>query len=477
MSRREIGLLALLFAAPGWVVLATLVALGGLAPSAGVVAGVVAGLGTVLLAAAGAHHLGNRVTRLRDWLRWRSDGGSRDGSADAGADVGTDLGAGMGIGVLDDIAGEVRRLERHWRQQAGALAQRMADSLALLDSLPDPVLTLDNHSRVVFANLAARRLLGGGTDKDPAGRPLSSLLRQPALLETIADVAAGDERGGDGEGDFGPTGRQIELTLSGQVERFVEAWIEPMAGAQKARVLVVIRDMTAVRRGEGVRADFVANVSHELRTPLASLLGFIETLRGPAEGDPAARIRFLALMDQQAARMARLVDDLLSLSRIEMNEHQPPGDRVALTPLLQSIADMLAPQAAQKHMQVTIAAPPDLPAALGDADDLTRLFQNLIDNALKYGRAETAVKVTAEVAGTEIVVTVADEGEGIAAEHLSRLTERFYRVDAARSRTLGGTGLGLAIVKHIVNRHKGRLQIESAAGSGSRFMISLPAVT
>ncbi|MHA1567812.1 MAG: phosphate regulon sensor histidine kinase PhoR [Alphaproteobacteria bacterium] len=334
----------------------------------------------------------------------------------------------------------------------------------MLDGLPDPVLTLDERAVVVFANDAARMLLDGD-NRVVTGRALSSLLRQPGLLAAIGAVIDGEPA------------RQIEITLAGQVERFVEAWVEPLSGAHGARVLVVMRDMTVVRRGEGVRAGFVANVSHELRTPLASLLGFIETLRGPAADDRAAQGRFLAMMDEQAARMARLVDDLLSLSRIEMNEHQLPATEVALPTLLQSLVDQLAPQAAQAQVTVTIDAAPTLPAVQGDGDDLARLFQNLIENAIKYGRKSSTVTVTVGAGENVVTVTVADQGEGIAPEHLPRLTERFYRVDAARSRALGGTGLGLAIVKHIVNRHQGRLKIESEVGVGSRFIVVLPVAT
>lgn len=444
MSWREASLLALLVAVPGWAAILALAVLNQVAN--GVAA--LAGLGVLLLAAGVACTLVTRTNRLRAWLTQRGEE------------------AAPRAGIMGQIAGDVARMERHWQQRDVAQASQLADSLAMLDGLPDPVLTLDRRARVVFANEAARGiLLNNGGGEDPAGRALSSMLRQPGLLSTINGVIAGEP------------GRQIEVTLTGKVERFVEAWVEPLAGEpeRQARVLVVVRDMTAVRRGEGVRADFVANVSHELKTPLASLLGFIETLRGPAADDQAAQARFLALMDAQATRMARLVDDLLSLSRIEMNEHQPPGERLQLPLLLQSVADMLSPQTAQKNMVVAMDIAGDLPAVRGDSDDLARLFQNLIENAIKYGREGSTVTVSAVAAAEAVSVTVADEGEGIAREHLPRLTERFYRVDAARSRALGGTGLGLAIVKHIVNRHHGRLQIDSEPGVGSRFAVTLPA--
>jgi two-component system phosphate regulon sensor histidine kinase PhoR len=239
-----------------------------------------------------------------------------------------------------------------------------------------------------------------------------------------------------------------------------------------------------LKRAEQMRADFIANASHELRTPLATLIGFIETLRGPARDDAEARERFLAIMHGQASRMARLVEDLMSLSRIELNEHMMPGDRVALSPLLRQIAETLELRAAERDMRIRLAVPPDLPDVLGDRDELAQVFQNLIDNAIKYGRAGTDIMVRAaagspparESDGTQnaaVSVAVRDQGEGIAREHLPRLTERFYRVDTARSREMGGTGLGLAIVKHILNHHRGFLEVESTPGVGSVFTVFL----
>jgi two-component system, OmpR family, phosphate regulon sensor histidine kinase PhoR len=233
-----------------------------------------------------------------------------------------------------------------------------------------------------------------------------------------------------------------------------------------------------------MRADFIANASHELRTPLTTLTGFIETLRGPAREDAEARERFLAIMHEQAARMIRLVEDLLSLSRIELNEHVMPQGRVALGPLLHHLADALELRAGERGMCIRLDLPPDLPDVLGDRDELAQVFQNLVDNGIKYGRAASEITVatatgvrplySGDTGGSAFVsVAVRDRGEGIAREHLPRLTERFYRVDTARSREMGGTGLGLAIVKHILNRHRGFLEIESTPGMGSVFTVFL----
>jgi two-component system phosphate regulon sensor histidine kinase PhoR len=224
-----------------------------------------------------------------------------------------------------------------------------------------------------------------------------------------------------------------------------------------------------------MRADFVANASHELKTPIAGLAGFIETLRGPARDDGAARERFLGIMAEQADRMRRLVDDLLTLSRIEQHEHARPDAEVDVERVLRGVLDLLQFKAAARKVVLELAVDSGLARAVGDHDELTIVFQNLVDNAVKYAKPATTVRVAARSDGAErLVVSVSDESDGIPAVHLPRLTERFYRVDAARSRQLGGTGLGLAIVKHVVNRHRGRLDIQSTPGKGSTFTVSLP---
>lgn len=259
------------------------------------------------------------------------------------------------------------------------------------------------------------------------------------------------------------------------------------ADGGERRIVLVLHDETRARRAEQTQSDFVANASHELRSPLSALIGLIETLRGPAADDAAARERFLSIMHTEAARMARLVDDLMSLSRVEINEHVAPREAVDLEDVLAAVAATLSVRAAGKDMTITVSCPPGLARVRGDGDQLTQVFHNLLDNAVKYGRPGTAVEVSAAPAslgsgpspggGTAAVaVSVRDRGEGIAAIHLPRITERFYRADEGRSRRLGGTGLGLAIVKHIVNRHRGRLVVESVKGEGSTFTVILPAM-
>ena len=314
---------------------------------------------------------------------------------------------------------------------------------------------------------------------EPGPRDLAAALRNPAVL-AAADAVLGGE-----------PARVVEFAVTAPVEHQLRARFARIGGPSLdgAVAVLTLHDVTELKRAEQMRADFIANASHELRTPLATLTGFIDTLLGPARDDAEARERFLTIMHQQAGRMTRLVEDLLSLSRIELNEHVVPRDRVALRPLLADLAEALALRAGGRGMRISLAVPDDLPDVLGDRDELAQLFQNLFDNAIKYGRAGTEITVVAESARRveperpatpSVAVAVRDRGDGIAREHLSRLTERFYRVDTARSREMGGTGLGLAIVKHIVNRHRGALDIESTPGLGSAFTVRLrpyPAAT
>jgi two-component system phosphate regulon sensor histidine kinase PhoR len=243
--------------------------------------------------------------------------------------------------------------------------------------------------------------------------------------------------------------------------------------------LMTFHDQTPLRRVEEMRADFVANASHELRTPLAALSGFIDTLQGPAKDDAKARERFLSIMHAQATRMARLIDDLLSLSRVELSAHVRPDTSVDIVPIIRQVADGLEPLARERQVVVEIALPDPPVLIAGDREELLRLFENLIENALKYGASGGKVIVSLTTAAfgegaPEIRVMVRDFGPGIAPEHLPRLTERFYRVDVGDSRSQGGTGLGLSLVKHILNRHRGRLLIESVPKHGATFTACFP---
>jgi two-component system phosphate regulon sensor histidine kinase PhoR len=373
--------------------------------------------------------------------------------------------------ATEELATAAATLSTGWRRQRASIDNLAASAQTIVDGLPDPLVCLDRQRRIVRTNLAAALLLGspGGAERD-----VSTVLRQPQLLAAIDALL---ETGADG--NFArPDQSVVDLVLDGPPELDMVAHLRrlPRAAADGSLALIVLHDTTALRRAERMRADFVANASHELKTPIAGLAGFIETLRGPAREDAAARERFLGIMADQADRMRRLVDDLLMLSRIEQHEHARPAAAVDLGRVLRSVLDLLQLKASSRKVGIEIDLAPDLPPAVGDHDELIIVFQNLIDNALKYTRPETRVRIEARRSGTDrVAVAVRDEGDGIPAAHLPRLTERFYRVDTARSRQLGGTGLGLAIVKHVVNRHRGRLDIQSAPGKGSTFTVTLPA--
>ena len=338
---------------------------------------------------------------------------------------------------------------------------------ALIAGLPAPVIVLDRDTRVLAFNARAGTLA-------PAlrrGEPASLALRVPEVVDAIRRVASG----------AGP--QRVEFSERVPVDRWYAAHVMPVeiaegeAGSLSKFTLLSFDDLTPLRRVEEMRADFVANASHELRTPLASLSGFIETLQGPARDDPAARERFLAIMKSQAARMARLIDDLLSLSRVELNAHVQPQTPVDLVSIVRQVADALQMLARDRNVTISITSPPEPLMVRGDRDELTRVFENLVENALKYGASGRKVELTLTrspgEAGGDAIVTVRDYGPGIAAEHLPRLTERFYRIDVGQSRAEGGTGLGLALVKHILNRHLGRLTIESSLGAGAVFTVRL----
>jgi two-component system phosphate regulon sensor histidine kinase PhoR len=327
-------------------------------------------------------------------------------------------------------------------------------------AVADPLIVIDGSERVVAFNDKAIDLAPGLR----RGEPALLALRTPELVETIRRAAA---KG---------TIERVEFSERVPSDRHFEAFVTPISGSDARRSLLMLtfHDLTPIRRVEEMRADFVANASHELRTPLAALSGFIETLRGAAREDPVARERFLGIMEQQARRMARLIDDLLSLSRIELNAHRRPDKPAELAPILKQVIDSLQMLAQERGVEVALQEPGEPVTVAGDRDELLRVFENLVENALKYGGSGKRVDVAIAKWGNEALVSVRDYGPGIAAEHLPRLTERFYRVDVAGSRAQGGTGLGLALVKHILNRHRGRLTIDSRAGQGATFTVRIP---
>jgi two-component system, OmpR family, phosphate regulon sensor histidine kinase PhoR len=339
-------------------------------------------------------------------------------------------------------------------------AEEGRDPLPVLNALDMPVLVIAADETVLFQNIAAEKAFG----TIPPESYLSARVRSPGILDMVRETIA--------------TGKvnQIEHVerLPSDAVYVVRVAPADLGGGDSGRrvYLVTYRDISQTRRIDRMRSDFVANASHELRTPLASLRGFIETLEGPARNDPKAQDKFFGIMHEQVTRMSRLVDDLLSLSRLELKSHIAPDDTVDLLPLLGHVRDSLAPLASELDVTISLDVP-EMPVVVqGDRDELIEVFENLIENACKYG--QEGKKVDVRLTGGEgghAEVTVTDYGPGIPAEHVPRITERFYRVNVEASRSKKGTGLGLAIVKHILTRHRARLLIHSELGKGTVFTV------
>ncbi|MEM8979229.1 MAG: ATP-binding protein [Pseudomonadota bacterium] len=338
----------------------------------------------------------------------------------------------------------------------------------LLEGFPSPTMLVLDTERVVAMNGAAEALLGANL----IGRHYITVLRQPDLLDAIEATLLLRK----------PRKTRFLSSEAGRATTYTVV-CSPVEGQgpDQRGVMVVFEDITHLEDAIQLRRDFVGNVSHELKTPLTALLGFIETLKGAARQDPVASERFLTLMEDEATRMNRLVGDLLSLSRVEAEERMRPSDRVNITDLISISVDRLRPLADEKGSSIWVDRY-DLPIwVLGDKEQLMQVLSNLIENAIKYGRGGQIVRVGIELSNTiaalrgpGVRISVTDQGEGIDPVHIPRITERFYRIDGGRSREMGGTGLGLAIVKHIINRHRGRLRVESELGEGSTFSVLLP---
>lgn len=329
---------------------------------------------------------------------------------------------------------------------------------AFIDTLADPVLVISRNN-VKTANSAARKLLGAHI----VGEDIRLVVRHPAAADILTQP---DTRAPD---------QPIQLVGIGSRDQRWEMLVRDLQGGER---IIHLWDRSGIYAVERMRTDFVANASHELRTPLASIKGFIETLEDDEAGnDPATRARFLNVMFREANRMQKLIDDLISLSRIEAEKFRPPNDQVDLPDLMREVTTIFQQDPSGRGNDIAMTIADDLPPLKGDRAQLSQLLHNLVSNSMKYGQAGTPIKLGLQASrnGALVRLTVSDQGEGIPPEHLPRLTERFYRVDSSRSRAIGGTGLGLSIVKHIVERHRGRLEIDSIQGKGTHITITLPA--
>lgn len=380
------------------------------------------------------------------------------------------------------------KIDAQYQAEQLRLLTRLEIEQTMMDSLPDPLLLIDSERRITRANRAAFDLLGAKL----LNQDLAGLLRDKNFREAVDTVLNG---GAPQEIEFvwhGPAVKTYRITAA-PFRRFWDGPFHTSPNRAEGEadlsnewpvVMVLMTDITTVKIAEATRIDFIANVSHELRTPLAAVLGFIETIRGPAKNDADKRDQFLGIMQDHAQRMSRLVSDLLSLSRVEEQEHKPPTERVDMIRVLGNLWALMELRAAEKGINIQMLSPRELPEIYGDWDQLIQAFTNLVENAIKYGPENSEILITAEVqsdgvsasgkAREVVAVSVADQGEGIPKDNLEKLTERFYRADAAKARRIPGTGLGLAIVKHIVNRHRGRLNIASEPGRGTTFTVQLP---
>lgn len=373
---------------------------------------------------------------------------------------------------VGELSGSLLKLQRSWENKRQEMETVITEREILVDTLPDILIMTDNNKMIVRTNRAARNIFG----QNLAHRPLRDVIPNEKLMGAIQMVVEDLQ------------GQSVEFHLETPEPRDFQAIIErfPIPSEGGISIVITLTDVTQQKRIQRMRADFVANASHEIRTPLASIIGFIETLRGPAKDDAVAREEFLKVMAEQAERMSKLVNDLLSLSKIEMNANSAPMNKVDFARLVRSEKQHFDWSCKQKNVTLRMKLNDNLPPTRGDEDELGQVVRNLIGNAIKYTNPDTEVVVSLKLTSAlpkdhafrnltrALLFSVQDHGEGIPKEHIPRLTERFYRVDTARTRKVGGTGLGLAIVKHVTNRHQAVLTIDSEIGKGSTFNIFMP---
>ena len=379
------------------------------------------------------------------------------------------------LGVLNissDLSSALVQLQRNWQEKKQQMESVITEREILVDTLPDMLIMTDEELRIVRTNRSARLMFG----QNLAGKHLSDIFESDVLINAVITVVESLK------------GHEVDFHIADPEPRDIHAIIErfPIASKGGMAVIITLNDITQLKRIQKMRADFVANASHEIRTPLTSIAGLIELLQGPAKDDAEAHPKFLGMMAEQSERMKNLITDLLSLSKIEMNAHSVPTNAIDVLRVIKHEKDHFEWSAKQKEITIAIDVNENLPKVRGEENELKQVLHNLIGNAIKYGNQGSEVRVSARVTSDlprdphfiklkrAMQVTVRDEGEGIAKEHLPRLTERFYRVDSARTRKVGGTGLGLAIVKHILQRHRAVMKVESVVGEGSSFQVYLP---
>jgi two-component system phosphate regulon sensor histidine kinase PhoR len=408
--------------------------------------GLAAGTATVL-----AQRVGRRLDQLRDWVARVAAGERLSGP------LVTDE-----PDAIDALAADLGEMTDGFRREIARLANERDELEAILAAMVEGVIVLDRHGTVLRTNVRALETLGIALDRAPEGYRLWDISRDAELNGVVRDAL----------GSRMPASR--EVMLRGRIDRFLRVTVGPVPDG--SAWVLVFHDVTNTKRLERVRTDFVANVSHELRTPLTAIKGFAETLLGSGFENREQALRFVSIIDRQAERLSRLIDDLLTLSDLELGRTAIQAVPVSLEAVVREVADLLADPARRGEVEVDIEVPGGL-RVLGDADRLAQVASNLLDNAIKYTPAGGRVRISAQrgPGSPTVELIVADTGRGIPAEDLPRVAERFYRVDKARSRELGGTGLGLAIVKHIVQAHGGQLKIESRLGAGTTVRVSLPA--
>jgi two-component system, OmpR family, phosphate regulon sensor histidine kinase PhoR len=367
-----------------------------------------------------------------------------------------------GGGALEELAAALNQSAARLNASISVLTDERNRSAAILSSMIEGVAVISGDERILFSNAAFSRILGLDNVREIEGRPLLEVARQSDLLAAIKMALSGQEQ------------VTSEIAVGTVRPRSFAVTAAPVQASGHKGAVLVLHEITDLRRLERVRQDFVANVSHEFRTPLTAIQGFAETLLSGALEDPANRRRFVEIIREHATRLARLTEDLLKLSRIEAGQLKLEFRPVSVTQLIESCVETAHLKAVPRQLALNVNLPEALPAVRGDSNSLQEVLQNLLDNALQYTPDGGKIDVSASCSDSRVIVTVADTGIGIPQVEQERIFERFYRVDAARSREAGGTGLGLSIARHIMDAHGGRLWVESAVGEGSRFHFSIP---